>query len=745
MSVAAASNRDVPVHWRRETAGGVGAAVAMLPFVLTYGYIVFGAAGAAAAQIGLTAAVVSVTISVLVMLLVSRSQLPTAAPSASTSVILGTLVVGLLRDPALVPTGAAGIAQLLACTGATVAGAGVLLVVLGLLRAGRLARFVPQPVLAGFMNGIAILIVVSQVPVLFGVSASAWSRDGWSALAAWQWPPFAAALGTALLVAAIARFFPRLPAPLLALILGACLALALQAQWPAFALTPIGPLQAALPMPDALLPLLDRTGIDTLLTRHGPTMATTALLLALIGGLESVLGLAAIDQQLATRTDPDRELTALGLTNIVTGLFGGLFVVFLRLRAIATVTAGGRGRGAVLVGCLLLALVFTLALPWLERLPTAVVAGIVVMLAWTLVDQWTRRLVAQWWRGERSVESMLSLAVVVVVCVVTLRWGFAVGVAAGIVVAMLIFIRALNRSMFRLRYNAHEIPSRRIYPAAHEDLLRAQRSCIEVLELEGALFFGNAERLAAEVDRLAATTRFLILDLRRVTTIDASGAVALDRIAERLQRRQATLLVAGVTPDNRHGRALREQGVDELPVAPGAAGLRWRHADADQAIEAAEAHLLAAAGISLQALVLEPEQCELFDGLTPAQAARLRACLQPRELTVGDRVFAQGDVGDALYLVGRGSVSVVDSARGQRFVSFSPGMCFGETAVLDGGGRTADAIADTATTVYRLPATALTMLDRDEPVIAALVYRNLAKHLSSRLRGAAAAWRQAAG
>jgi SulP family sulfate permease len=745
MTVLATTAPDTPTRWRNEVAGGFGATVAMLPFVLTYGYIVFGASGAAAAQIGLTASVVSVTISALVMVLFSRSQLPTAAPSASTSVILGTLVVGLLRDPALAPTGMAGHARLLACTGATVAGAGVLLVVLGLLRAGRLARFVPKPVLGGFMNGIAILIVMSQVPVLLGVSAPAWARDGWAALAAWQWPPLAAALATALLVAVIGRAFPRLPAPLLALVLAAFLALALQAHWPAFALVPIGPLQADWPAPDALLPWFDRASVDALLTRHGASMATTALLLALIGGLESVLGLAAMDQQLAARTDPDRELAALGLTNIVTGLFGGLFVVFLRLRAIATVTAGGRSRRAVLVGIALLALVFTLGLPLLERLPTAVVAGIVVMLAWTLVDHWTRRLVVQWWRGERSVEVALSLAVIVLVCVVTLRWGFAVGVGAGVFVAMLIFVRALNRSMFRLRYNARDIPSRRIYPAAQEEVLRTQRSCIEVLELEGALFFGNAERLAEEVERLAPTTRFLVLDLRRVTTIDASGAAALEHIAERLTRRQATLLLAGVTPDNRHGRALREQGVQELAVRPGDAGVRRHHADADQAIEAAEASLLAAAGLPLRALTLEPEQCELFDGLEPAQAAQLRACLYTRELAAGERVFAQGDVGDALYLLGRGSVSVVDLARGQRFVSFSPGMCFGETAVLDGGGRTADAIADSASTVYKLSAAALATLGRDEPAIAAHLYRNLARHLSSRLRDAAAAWRRAAG
>jgi MFS superfamily sulfate permease-like transporter/CRP-like cAMP-binding protein len=736
LAARAALPAEAP-SWRGELMAGANATAAMLPFVLSYGYIVYGAAGAAAAQIGLTASVVSAVIGALVMVLASRARLPTAAPSASTALILGTLLVPLLQDPALSPATAAGGARLLACTGATVVVAGLLLLALGLLRVGRLARYVPQPALAGFMNGVAILIVLSQLPVLLGMPAPAWSQDGWAALAAWQWPPLVVALFTALLVGMLGWRFPRLPAPLLALVLASLAALAAQAAWPALALDTMGSLRAGWPQPDALAPWFE-PGAAALLGRHARAMLTTALLLALIGGLESVLSIAAVDQLLDARTDPDRELRALGIANIVTGLFGGLFLVFLRLRAIATFNGGGRGVRAVLAGCVMLALVFTLALPLVQRLPTAVVAGIVVMLAWTLVDRWTRRLLRQWWRGERSLDTVLSLLVVVLVCAVTLRWGIVVGVAAGVLAAMLIFMRALNRSLLRLRYRASEIPSRRIYPPALEAHLAAQRQRVAVLELEGALFFGNADRLADEVEQLAPAPAFVVLDLRRVSTIDATGAVALAQLGERLVQRGATLWLAGVTPDNRHGRALREQGVQPP------AGRWWGHADADRAIEAAEAALLAEAGLSLQGLTVAPEACALFDGLDAAQAVRLGAVLQPRTLAAGERLFTQGDAGDALYLLGSGSVSVLDAARAQRFVSFSPGMCFGETAVLDGGGRTADAVADMPSTVHALPAVALDALQRSDPALAAQVYRNLAQHLSQRLRAAATAWRRAA-
>jgi CRP-like cAMP-binding protein len=192
-------------------------------------------------------------------------------------------------------------------------------------------------------------------------------------------------------------------------------------------------------------------------------------------------------------------------------------------------------------------------------------------------------------------------------------------------------------------------------------------------------------------------------------------------------------------PDNRHGRALREQGVQR------AADRWWGHPDADRAIEAAESMLLAANGLSLLGMEVAPERCGLFAGLERAQCERLRATLQPRQLAAGERLFSQGDVGDALYLLGRGSISVVDRTRAQRFVSFSPGMCFGETAVLDGGGRTADAVADIDSTVYALPAAALAGMLQSDAAIAAQVYCNLAQHLSERLRAAAAAWRHAAG
>jgi SulP family sulfate permease len=729
--------------WAAELRGALNATAASLPFLLSFGFIVFGAVGASGegvAQIGLTAALVSLVIGGLVFIAASRVHLPCASPSATSSLILGAAVVQWLQDPALHPAQTGGGAMLLAATGGTVVLTGLLYLLLGGLRAGSLVRFVPQPVLAGFMNGVAILIVLSQAAPLLGLAPDALARDGVAALGGWQGPVLATAAATALLMVAIGRLAPRSPVALLALVLGALLAVLVhKALGGRFELPVIGPLRAELPWPDALLPLATAEG-TAVLARHGREMLSTALLLALVGALESVLNLATIDQQLNRRSDPNRALVALGAANVVCGLFGGLPLIYLRLRAMATLAAGGRSWRSALIGCLMLGVLFTAGLPLLELLPTAVVAGVVVMLAWSLVDPWTGRLVAQCWRGDRSADLLLSLGTVAAVCATTAVFGFAAGVALGVLLAGVIFMRALHRSLVRLRYRATEIPSRRVYPPALETPLRTLRRHIEVIELEGALFFGNVERLLQEAETAGADARFLVLDLRRVSSLDASGAVALSALHQRLHRRGVALLLAGVTPYNRHGRALQAQGVLE---GDGSGPLRLP--DADRAIEKAETLLLLSAGLSLDGLSVPLPQCALFQGLDAAAGERLARLLQPRPLATGERLFAQGDAGDALYVLTEGSVSILDRERDQRFVSFSPGMSFGETAVLDGGGRTADAVADRPSTVHALPAAAMATLQRDDPALAAQVWRNLAQHLSERLRSAAAAWRRAAG
>jgi sulfate permease, SulP family len=318
--------------------------------------------------------------------------------------------------------------------------------------------------------------------------------------------------------------------------------------------------------------------------------------------------------------------------------------------------------------------------------------------------------------------------------------GFPAAVAAGAVLSMMLFIRSMNRSLVRGRYTGDALPSRRIYAAADEARLGTLRTRATVLELEGALFFGSADRLAETVEALPGQCHALVLDFRRVSLIDASGAVVLTQLGRRLQDRGTRLLLAGVSADNRHGRVLGQFVGGQFAAAHGVA-------DIDQAVEAAELGLLASVGVEPLRETLAVEQVGLMDGLDAAQRARLAACLQSQRLAPGEVLFRRGDPGDRFYVITAGSINVFsgEAATGdtlpQRFVSLSPGMMLGETAMLDGGGRSGDAVAFGETEVHALDDATLQHLRNEDPLLYAQVHRNIAVHLSQRLRAAAWAWR----
>jgi sulfate permease, SulP family len=260
-----------------------------------------------------------------------------------------------------------------------------------------------------------------------------------------------------------------------------------------------------------------------------------------------------------------------------------------------------------------------------------------------------------------------------------------------------------------------------------------------VLELEGALFFGNAERVADEAQALPAGCRFLVLDLRRVSAIDESGAMVLQQLALRLARQAVPLLLAGVAPGSAHQQALTTFG------AAGPAGTVTWFFDADQAVEAAERRLLDAAhpGINTAGSAVTLAECSLLHGLSAEQQATLSNLLTRYVLEPGERLFEEGDIDNGLYVLTSGSVSV-RSALGQRLVSFSPGTMFGEMALLDGQRRSAAAYADSQSEVHLLGRTEFAAIAVTDPVLCVLLYRNIAVHLSERLRAASSAWRSAA-
>jgi len=729
---------STPHGLRAAVAGAVGA-LSSVAIVITLGVLALAPLGAAAA--GVTAAFLGVTVSALVYALAGRCQLPVGGPTSALAVIVAALVARLAASPALPAEPAAALAAVLAALGVAVVVMGAVQLLMAALRLGRIARLVPQPVLAGFMNGVALIIVVGQLPALLALAPGAWAAEG---LAAWrQASPGALVLGlaTAAVAGLLGAWRPRWPAALVALglaVAAAALAAVLGAPGG------LGPNLPPLAPPTAAtgpVTAVHGPAVLVLLLAHPGAVLLAGVVLALVGSLEGLMNLRAVDQMLHARHDENRELAAMGLSNLLGGAVGALPMTMLRARAVSIERAGGHGRTAAL-GAVVLSVVLLFgagtALAWV---PQAALAGLMLVVAASLVDRWTPELLRQWREPARRAAITPALATMGVVALATALLGPGAGVGLGVLLATLVFLRQLRSHTVRWEGTARLRPSRRVYPPALEAALQPLRERVVLLELEGTLFWGNAERVAARVEAVPAGCHSVVLDLRRVSGFDESAAVELAQLARRLADRGTALHLAGPPGAANGGRPWGEHagqlaGTAALPSWP----------DSDRAVEHAEHTLLAgqapAAGGLGQALPLA--ECALLKGLPPAQQQRLACALEPLRLRAGERLFREGDAADALYVLTRGSVTVV-AGDATRYVSFSPGTALGELALLDGGGRSADAMADEDSELHRLSRAALARLAADEPALAAELYRRIALQLAGRLRVASAAWREASG
>lgn len=720
--------------WRGDLAGGLAGGAARLVLALTMGLLVFAPLGREFAHLGVRAGLYAVVFGQLAVLLASGRGAGGSAPVAATSLVLAGFVAELASDPAIAPLEGNDPAVVIVLVGACVALAGMLQVAFALLRADALVRFLPYPFLAGFTSGVAALIALAQVPALLGISRADWVAGPATALRAMHPAALALGLGTA---AAILWLAPRArKAPAAALGVGVALAgyAAAGALWPALNFGPrVGSLDFDVAPRIAAAGFAAHAG--AFVSPHLRELVQTALLIAILGALQGLLHAVAVDAQTGQRRNLRRELFAQGAGNIASGLAGGLPLMLLPPVALAQWRAGGRTWRAGAIGVAVLAFVLLAGAPWLSRIPLAIVAGAMLTIALGLVDPWTRalfrRLAAPAARQDRL--AIWSAAIVAVVALATIFTNFAAALAIGLILSMALFIASLHHSLVRAIVDGHNRPSRRAWSPAELPAVMHARGRTRIVELEGALFFGSADRLCVLVERLARDADAIVLDFARVSTVDATGAFLLDQLERRLAASGVHLLLAGLSVDGRNGAAMLAYGAfaDRSP--------RPWFPDVDRAVEHVERAALAPADgatageISVRAL-------SLFEGLGDADLDIVAHALERRALSAGAVLFHEGDAGDRLCLIARGVVTIMIRRFGGdegRIVTMAAGAVVGEAAFLDGGPRSSTATVVEPAVVYELTRDAFAAIERDRPRVAARLYANLAGQLSHRLRATA--------
>ena len=727
-----ATGRSTLATLRGDLLGGVTTAAVMVAVEGSYGLVALAPLGPVVAPLAFLWGIYSTALANLVPALFGARGPMLSGPTAAMALLVPPLLLTMLADARFAsPDGRPDVALLLAFVAAGIVLAGALQLALGAFRVGGIVRYVPYPVLAGVMNGVAVLMVLAMLPHVLGVGELARWRDA---------QPLT--LGVALLTMWIASRPPSwtrlLPSHLTALFAGTATYHALRLAFADAALGPtLGVASFGWPGLDVLAPLARAVNAGLLRDMLLPLLHFAAAV-ALLSTLQSLLAASVIDSLTHRRSDAEHLLVTQGAANLASGVVGALPSAASVSLSRVNLHAGATSRVSrvAFAAALVLALVFGAEL--LRLLPMAAIAGVFIVVAFSLVDGWSRRatrtLLAQAARLQRPSRSLAqSYAVMLLVAGASVFASLPHGVAFGTLLAMLIFIRGNSRDPIRSVVHGDSRRSRKIRAPASAELLVAHGRRIALIELDGPLFFGTADAAAREIDAQANQADQIIIDFRRVGEVDASGARVLVQAAHAVRRRGKHLLLASLVPHDARMQVVRALDLD------GTLSEADVFADADTALERAEDRLLETlAPEPQQAIELPLHETMLGRGLDVEEVAFLSALLQPRRIGRGEHVFHRGDAGDALFVSVRGQIGIwlpgdaTEPAR--RLVSFAPGVVFGEMGMLQRQPRSTDAIAEDEAIVFVLSRADFERLAAERPALLGKLLLNLSGHLSTRVR-----------
>jgi SulP family sulfate permease len=720
-------------HARQDFAGGLISAAIAVPLAMGYGMFAFASFGDSYFADGALAGLTTAFVVGIVCVVLGDKTTTVYAPRVNSTFFLGLLIYGLVHsDAPEIATG--GTPLILAIAFSVILLGGVLEALFGLVRLGTLIKFAPQPVMAGFQNAAALLLFLVQLGNVCGFDHNVPFTQVPAHLA--EIKPLSVAIAVITFAAMwnARKFVPKVPPMLVGIVLGCALYYACQLAGLGAALGPVIASQQRATMGLTAFPYfadLKRSGD---LLSFLPTIFGGAVALAIIASIDALLCTKLVTAPAEPRRNGDRILLRLGVANLAAACLGGITSGINIGASVANRSFGARTPLSVLINAAALLVATAFLFRWLGDIPRVALSAVIMVIAVQHFDLWSFRLIGRL-RGAPlalRISTAFDLIVVVVVAVLSIVLNIVLAVFIGIAIAVVLFVFHMSRSVVRRRYRCDAVHSRKSRTAQERDFLENAGSAVLVMELQGALFFGTGETLVKDIEAsLGQGTSCIILDLRRLTEIDSTGANVLLELKTDLARRKIGLLLAAGDHTVAMERLEEFGGIAAM-------GQGDVYPDVDRAIEGAEDDLLKTRAPSRVAEIPLPE-VPLFAGFETADISEITSHMQRKQFDKNAVVFREGDAGDEVLIVTKGSASAylqLPNGANVRLATFAPGTVFGELAVLDRGPRSATVIADGDFVCYSLSRADYTALTSRSPQAAIQFVTAIGRELSGRLRSA---------
>ncbi|WP_455250255.1 SulP family inorganic anion transporter [Porphyromonas sp.] len=433
--------------------------------------------------------------------------------------------------------------------------AGILLVLMGLLRLGTLIKFIPYPIILGFTAGIAVTIFTTQINDLFGLGLTSLPKEfvpKWgvllSSLGQTHWLTLAVGLGSIVIIQLTPRLTKVIPGSLVAIVVMTILGYVLKTYCGITELVTIGDrYQISTSLPPLVAPELSWELVERLIS--------PAFTIALLGAIESLLSASVADGVIGERHRSNTELVAQGVANIIVPFVGGIPVTGAIARTMTNINNGGRSPIAGMTHAVVLLVTFLFLMPLMAYIPMAVLAGVLVVISYNM-SGW--RSVRASLRGPKS-----DVAVLVVTFLLTVIFDLTIAIELGLLLAMLLFMQRMVEST-RILVSRGELELHASGDDGHQG--KSERLTlpegVEVYEIEGPFFFGIANRFEEVTSVTQAAPPVRILRMRSVPFMDSTAVRNLGILVATSQRSGTRLILSGV--NERVHSTLRTTGLADL-------------------------------------------------------------------------------------------------------------------------------------------------------------------------------------
>jgi SulP family sulfate permease len=599
---------------------------------------------------------------------------------------------------------------------------------------GRLIKYMPFPVVSGYLSGVGLYIIVSQFPKFLGVSPELHFWESLQSPILWQWQSIIVGFSTILAMLFADKIFRFVPAVIGALIIGIGIYFLL-----------------ALIDPSLLHPnnryvigeLGGSGGVDFLQIFTGrfeellklswenvTTLLFPALTMAALLSIDTLKTCVVVDSITRSYHNPNKELIAQGSGNIASALIGGMPGSGMMGATMVNISSGASSRVSGLIEGLMAIIAFVVLGNFIAWIPVAALAGILIVIGFRMIDKRSIELL-------ESRKTALDFLIIVAVALTAILVSLIAAAGIGLILAIVLYIaQQIGTSVVYRHMDGTEVKSKIVRTREESALLREKGSCFSVYELHGSLFFGTANQLYSILQEDLKQKKYIIMDMKRVQTVDLTAAHILLQIKDILHDRGGYLMVCRLPHKLPTG--------DDLESYFNHVGL-IKHLspimvfdDLDDAIEWTENTIIQEGLLEEEGeRLLELHDFDLFKERNEDTLAEIQSLVESRSVKKGEIIYSEGASQGEIFLIRRGSVRIMLPFPDRKSVHLSTigqNDFFGEFSFLEGSPHYTDAIAGSDTDLYAITRESFDLFSIHHKKAAFHFMQSLAIVLAERLR-----------